>query len=457
MILKSSLLLILVTLCYFFEARDQLIKTFRFGAKRQEWAQNENDTLDWKQVFVRLDAPPLEIPNAFTWCTWYWIDFKHTEFTFFSWSGTTSGRSITEYNDTDRDSWRNLTDIHHRLFIMDLWYETLESCWGTKWDNMEKIEPPLYQKWRFFCLGVNLNQGTIVVYNDGKLIDQKILDQGDNGFFKSLEATKNLTTGVITDIFLGGVPYQYPYFWNSFGRMSQVHMFNRILSHNEMVGMTTCGGMKLKGNLIDWETAKWDSGADTHGNIQEIWQSMETICPQDNYGGILLPTYPKIPFDDAVNVCKMLKRKVISIADKKEYQKALVLMADLSEQLKATGYWYSDKEGDYHSDYKFKGIPVTTACTDEDKDLTFNDFYTGKPCSSITQWNVDQPFYVPLDANFQGTKSHYQYYPGGSFVNEDNPEYPADIWAKESILMERGTFYTLCVGNFLGASDLKIR
>ena len=450
-------------------ARERLIKTFRFGAKRQKWLQWDIywRVLDWKQVFVRLDAPPMEVPNEFTWCTWYWQDFKHREFTFFSWTGTTSGRSITDYTDPDVDGWYNLTygynwdpnmlRVHHNFFIMDLWYETLESYWGTKWDNMGKIEPAIYQKWRFFCVGVNMEEATMVVYNDGELIDQKILEQGDDGFYNSFEENKNLTTGLITDIFLGGLPKFSTSYWNSFGRMSQIHLFSRILSHDEMVGMTTCGGRKLRGDLIDWETAQWDSGADTYGNVQEIWQSMETFCPKEEYGGIFLPTHPKIPFDDAVNICKMLKRKVISISDEEEFRNALVLMADLSEQYKATGTWYSDYSGDYHADYQNKGIPVTTACTDEDKDFTFNDFYTGEPCSNITRWNVDQPYYVPLDPKFEPTKSHYRYYPGGAFLNEDNPAYPTDIWANETLLMERNTFFTLCVGNYMGASDLKIR
>ena len=60
---------------------------------------------------------------------------------------------------------------------------------------------------------------------------------------------------------------------------------------------------------------------------------------------------------------------------------------------------------DYHADYHNKGIAVTTACTDDDKDYTFNDYYTGKPCSNITRWGANQPFYVPIDPNFEPTTS----------------------------------------------------
>ena len=35
--------------------------------------------------------------------------------------------------------------------------------------------------------------------------------------------------------------------------MTQWHLFDRILTADEMVGMTTCGGQKIPGNLIDFE------------------------------------------------------------------------------------------------------------------------------------------------------------------------------------------------------------
>ena len=87
-----------------------------------------------------------------------------------------------------------------------------------------------------------------------------------------IEKNTNATSGEITDIWLGGLPaYGGGYYWNSFGRMSQIHWFDRLLTHDEMVGMTTCGGKQLRGNLIDWETTPLEFEWEQDYDIQEVW------------------------------------------------------------------------------------------------------------------------------------------------------------------------------------------
>ena len=54
--------------------------------------------------------------------------------------------------------------------------------------------------------------------------------------------TKNLVTGVL----VGCEPWL-----RSYGRLVDLQVFDRLLTNDEMVQMTTCGGQKLEGNLID--------------------------------------------------------------------------------------------------------------------------------------------------------------------------------------------------------------
>ena len=147
--------------------------------------------------------------DALTWCTWYLKDFKNREFTFFDMAGTVSGRSILNHTDPETEgSFRNQTKLQKSLFLMDLWWETLETMWGYKWDNMKQVEP-VYYTWRFFCVAVEIKKATIVIYIDGEIIDQKELQQGEGGFAWWVEKNTNATSGEITDIWLGGCVTHY--------------------------------------------------------------------------------------------------------------------------------------------------------------------------------------------------------------------------------------------------------
>ena len=433
----------------------KLIKTLRFGANRKNYLQDWDAPFD-PQSLVRVGIPPLEMPDAWTWCSWYLQDFQNREFTFFDMAGTVSGRSILNHTDPESEgSFRNQTKLQKSIFLMDLWWETLETMWGYKWDNMKQVEP-LYYTWRFFCVAVEIKKATIVIYIDGEIIDQKELQQGENGFAWWVEKNTNATSGEITDIWLGGMPaYGGGYYWNSFGRMSQIHWFDRLLTHNEMVGMTTCGGTQLKGDLIDWETTSFEFKWEQHYDIQEVWVSMDEICPEKDYGGIYVPSF--VEFADSVEMCSTLKRHVIAIESPTERENGLDLMRDINEGIYYQHQYYANGwRGIYNL-----GIAVLSAFTDQNTDLIFNIYYTGTACNhNITGWNVDQPDFIPLDPSFKPENSIYRIYVGSEANNTGN-DWPVDLYRNETLLMERGTSsggaYTLCTGNYRGASTLKVK
>ena len=193
------------------------------------------------------------------------------------------------------------------------------------------------------------------------------IKKATGGFAWLVEKNTNATSGEITDIWLGGFPaYSGGYYWNSFGRMSQIHWFDRLLTHDEMVGMSTCGGKQLRGNLIDWETMPLEFEWEQDYDIQEIWVSMDEICPEKEYGGIYVPSF--IEFEDSLEMCKNLKRQVIAIESLTGRENAVDLMRDINEGIY------------YHHQYYFHGwlgiyrpgIAVLSAFIDEDTDLIFN-------------------------------------------------------------------------------------
>ena len=438
------------------QKHPSLIKTLRFGPSRKKHTPNRNNPID-TTTLVRVGIPPLEMPDRWTWCSWFIQDFQHREWVFFYMAGTVSGRSILSHDDPETEgSFYNQTKLQKSFFLMTFWWEQFLTQWGEKWDNMKKL-PPVFNQWRFFCVAVETKKGTIIIYVDGEVIDQKVMPQGEGEGAWSLEKNMNASSGEITDIWLGGIPkYSGGYFWNSFGRMSQIHWFDRILTHDEMVGMTTCNGKKLKGNLINWETTKFEFTWDYLGgwHIFEIWASLETVCPKKEYGGIFVPS--SVEFEDAVELCSVLKREVIAI-DSENEEDAFELMRDINENMLYYNYYYY-----YHWNGIYNtGITVLSAFTDEDLDLKFENHYTGAPCNhNVTGWNVDQPYYIPIDPNFKPMNSVYKLFKGSDKDNIGN-DWPIDLYRNETILMERGTragqAFTICTGNFQGASSLNVK
>ena len=64
--------------------------------------------------------------------------------------------------------------------------------------------------------------------------------------------------------------------WNvGWGHFTQANWFDIILTVDEIVGMTTCEGNKMKGNIINWDTENWTI-YDTIGRTHSMKTSMES-------------------------------------------------------------------------------------------------------------------------------------------------------------------------------------
>ena len=65
--------------------------------------------------------------------------------------------------------------------------------------------------------------------------------------------------------------------------MADIHVFDRILSKDEMIGMTTCDGSKLEGNLIN---SNRDNSTVYGWQATEISIHPEKFCPKKNFSGL---------------------------------------------------------------------------------------------------------------------------------------------------------------------------
>ena len=259
---------ILVHSCMCVVKSTEFKQTYRFGANRKKnnlWA-NTSQVWDWdKANCVRLEQDPIPLPTRYTWCTWFKKEINFEIFVFYNLASTNDGQSIVEHakrnNETPFGDWFSYSGQNAsvtNLLVFDTYFETLESVWGGSWDNMARFKDFEYQKWQAICLALDTIAGKMTIYFNGELMDEKILeDHRVQSFQERVNFTSNPTNPLVTDVFIGCYLWGGTHYYSSFGSLTQIDWFDRILTHDEMVGMTTCEGKKLQGNLINWETSNF--------------------------------------------------------------------------------------------------------------------------------------------------------------------------------------------------------
>ena len=100
----------------------------------------------------------------------------------------------------------------------------------------------------------------------------------------------------------------------SYGQITDIQMFDRILTPDEMVGMTTCGGAKLTGNIINSNTDPYS----LYGRqVKQVWVNPEKYCPERKFSGVFFDQWHWKTFT-AIDHCKKLNRKIISITSEED-------------------------------------------------------------------------------------------------------------------------------------------
>ena len=380
-------LIFLLSMCILSEGFDK-VKVYSFGATRQRplhLRANAEKALDWDDLdCVRLDDDPIEVPSKYTWCSWYMMDMLPPEggtaINVYSILSSLTGNSMLE------DSVNRTLDTlmsHTRVGINGhtLWGgDGLQyHHWGDLWGNLKPIDPPILKKWRSICIGHDSLSGSVIVYNDGELIDQTVVgDYYQGAWERNKNKTYNNETLMATDIMFGCWPYWTGWLIasNSFGRISKVHWFKPmdftysfILTHDEMIEFTTCSNTKLKGNILDWDTAAWKIHGHPHVNVKELYIPEEEFCPRNDYGGLYIPIDAR--WEQALSLCELLGLEVISILDHDDYEKALYSMCP----------WDAEGMGSIWSSFE-----------DKDMDQNYEDYYTGAPWNlNVTKWMSGYP------------------------------------------------------------------
>ena len=131
-----------------------------------------------------------------------------------------------------------------------------------------------WRRWQHRCLAFDFEIGLIVSYingvEDGRdIADEKYIIDPLKEVNEKIK-TKNL----VTDVMVGCDPWK-----RSYGRIVDLQVFDRVLTHDEMVEMTTCHGKKLEGNLINSNRSPFTLFGP---NAKNVTVHPEEICPTRN-------------------------------------------------------------------------------------------------------------------------------------------------------------------------------
>ena len=176
------------------------VKVYSFGATRKRHnhiTDKREEYIDWNDMHtVRLDHEPIEIPDQYTWCSWYMLDMLPPEgvqgsnILLYAISSSTINQSMMDasvnktWDELLRGTRVSLSGLH-------LWGDKSMQYhhWGSLWANLKPI-PPKLKQWRSICVGQDSPHGSVIVYNDGEIADQTVVGEY---YSKAWEGNKNIT------------------------------------------------------------------------------------------------------------------------------------------------------------------------------------------------------------------------------------------------------------------------
>ena len=255
----------------------------------------EDKTSDWVFDFknygncVRLEKKPFILPQKFTFCFRINHDISESA-NFISFVGTKHGRSVLEDFDNNVP-WNDLVGEgeHAMVNLVTLhknhWNTVWTSIHNGTWDsNGQAFKGWQWYEWESWCIGIDFENGQVTSYVDGHF-DGASVYEGDMSFQLYLNNTYQYTREprLVTDVFFGCNLFREGSYFRTTGKMTNWQLFDRILTADEMINMTTCNREKIPGNLINFEKENFTIYGQ---NTKEIEITSEEWCPERQFSGV---------------------------------------------------------------------------------------------------------------------------------------------------------------------------
>jgi hypothetical protein len=244
-------------------------------------------------------------------------------------------------------------------------------------------------EWDSLCIGINLETPSLVLYHNGKMYDEKVFEDAvKKGQFETSVNASYFDSPMATDIFIGCAPFQF-IGQETFGYITNVHMFNRILTHDEMVSMTDCSWSPIPdGRIFTWESLKY-TFYQTYNPVVNI--PNDIICPNKSGRGLIFVPGNAFSFPDALVACKRIGGQLQSINNKEDFQESGVLFRSVVEDY-ANKYSNMHNPDEWNTQFANQGggignwVSFVRNRTKNDNTDKFYDSLTGKENQYLRWW-----------------------------------------------------------------------
>ena len=403
-------------------------KVLHLGQTMKRWrnAYDDSETkgtyLDFetKSDCVRVNATyPMEIPNEFTWCAQYkpkfWVRPWGGQINLLQIGTTTHGKSVIQDFLNPELHHKNITGHWSKEKQHNATYRILAGIqlfgggvgntefyiiYGNQYWWLTNTDSVRWNQWDSLCVGINLLTPRVVIYYNGEMFDGKVFE--DESIKVNHEAAVNASyfdSPTATDIFIGCFPWQ-ALGHEMWGHITNVNMFNRILTNDEMISMTDCSWSPLPdGNILNWETLEY-TFYQTYN--PEVNIPIDLICPRKNQTGLIYIPGPAFSLENAHAVCKKLKGELLSINTEEEFQESGMFFRSIVEEY-ANKYSNVPNPDEWNTKWAYEGGGVESYVTfvrnrsmetDEFATDKWYDSHTGKENEYLRWW---PEWHLPID------------------------------------------------------------
>ena len=153
--------------------------------------------------------------------------------------------------------------------------------------------------WRHTCFAFSLEDGNSIMYENGKLVTEKVFDE-------VVEFGKKLSDFIAEEITFGC--YLFDNGMQSHpGVVTDFQLFGRVLSHRELEKWTGCEE-RIEGDLVSWDKEDWTFQTSGNGSRVEYLEFEKEVCDLRNMSHHFFPA--KRIFEKALDLCDKVSGKL---------------------------------------------------------------------------------------------------------------------------------------------------
>ena len=253
---------------------------------------------------------------------------------------------------------------------MAMKYKTSDSY---SWIGLGKDTLPNLQVWRHTCLSIDFTTGHVKRVENGLVRFKTQSNQ-----IRQLGDTMNIVAAGCYYRPNGLTKYQSMY-----GRVTDVQMFSRILSDEEMEDISGCKRRGV-GDILDWDSASWIKRGPKQTIRRENLDFEKFVCkfPEKSYHLVPQP-WNFVP--ESLDVCKKFSARLAGHENEAEF--GMITQYLSQENIVKTEQCLTDV------DQEDSSVEISTwlAIDDNDQELVWTHWYSGRPVTPLP-WAENRPY-----------------------------------------------------------------